>query len=266
MTFLVYAAIGVVAGLLAGLLGVGGGLVIVPSLIAVFTYFQFSPEILTHLAVGTSLATIVFTSVSSIRTHHQSGALQWPLAGKISLGIVVGAGLGAVIADALQGPWLQFLFGAFTMLMAMQMGLGFKPDAGRSLPSLPGLMTAGVVIGSISSVFGIGGGSLTVPFLSWCNVKMQQAVATSAAIGFPIAVSGAAAFMMTGWNETGLPEGATGYVYWPAFVGIVLCSVIFANLGAKLAHRLPSTTLKKVFAFFIGIVGFKLLWGSGVIS
>lgn len=260
MEYLIYPALGVVAGLAAGLLGVGGGLIIVPVLIYAFSSIGFSPDVLTHMAVGTSLATIIITSTGSVYQHHKKGAVLWPVLTWFALGLAGGALLGAKLADIINGRVLQMLFGAFAVLIALQMAAGVKPKASRELPGRMGLSLVGVVIGAISAIFGIGGGSLSVPFLSWCNVKMQQAVGTSAAGGMPIAVAGALGFIITGWDEP-TPEYSFGYIYLPALLGIVITSLIFSQIGARLAHKLPAATLKKIFAALLVIVGIKLLLG-----
>lgn len=259
--FLVYPAIGAVAGVLAGLLGVGGGIVIVPVLIFTFHWLGFSEAVLTHMAVGTSLATILLTSLGSIKQHNEAGAVRWPIIGHLSLGLVLGAILGAWFAESLKGRAIQILFAIFATAIAWQMLKGAKPAPSRQLPGPTGLATAGGVIGFASAIFGIGGGSLTVPFLTWCNVRMQEAVGTSAACGFPIALAGASSFAWTGWGAQDLPEYSVGYLYLPALGGIALTSVIFAQWGARLAHRLPAATLKKVFAVLLLAVSAKLLIG-----
>lgn len=258
-TLLLYMVLGAAAGTLAGLFGIGGGLVIVPVLVLTFEAQGIAPEVLTHLAVGTSLATIVVTSLSSIKAHHAKGAIRWDWFSPIAIGIVLGSVLGVKTAGMLSGPVLQKVIGVFAITIAIQMGLGLKPKASRTIPGKPGLIGAGGVIGWASAIFGIGGGSLTVPFLTWCNTKMQTAVATSAAVGLPIAVVGALVNIQEGWAHPMLPEWATGYVYWPAFIGIVCMSVIFAKFGAKLAHSLPSTTLKRIFAVLLLFVGTRFL-------
>jgi uncharacterized membrane protein YfcA len=257
----VYLVVGSVAGLLAGLLGVGGGLVIVPALLWVFRGNAFDPAVIVHLAVGTSLATIVATSISSIRAHHKRGAVLWPEVKALAPGIVTGAWLGAVAADAMNTFWLQRVFACFAILVGLQMGFGFKAAAHRSLPGSVGMSIAGTVIGAVSAIVGIGGGSLTVPYLNWCSVNMRNAVATSAACGLPIAVAGAIGFIVTGWGEAGLPVATTGYVYWPAFGGVIAASFILAPLGARLAHTLPVAALKKVFAVLLVGVGTKMFIG-----
>lgn len=259
MIFGAYLLVGAFAGVMAGLLGVGGGLIIVPALVFLFLKQGMPAEVLTHMAVGTSLATIVFTSISSVRTHHLNQGVRWDIFRVMGGGIVLGALFGAVVADSIQGPLLQNLIGVFAILVAIQMGFAIKPRASRELPGAKGVMGAGAFIGSVSAVFGIGGGSLSVPILTFYSVPMRQAVGTSAACGLPIAVAGAIGFMLTGLGEEGVPRAATGYVYWPAFLGIVVTSIVFAREGAKLAHRLPAATLKKVFSGVLFLIGLRFL-------
>lgn len=259
MLLLTYLAVGAFAGLLAGLFGIGGGMVIVPVLVITFEVLGYSNEVLTHMAVATSLATIAFTSISSVHTHNQKGAVDWPLVWGLSAGILFGAALGVFTADALSGAGLQIVIGLSALMMAAQMGLGLKPKPSRSLPGKAGLAGAGGFIGWASSLFGIGGGSLTVPFLTWCNHPMQRSVATAAACGFPIALVGASVNMLVGYGNSELPEYSLGYVYLPAFAGIVLASVPFARVGAKLAHKLSAEKLKKLFAIMLVFVAIKFL-------
>ncbi|HEY9134364.1 MAG TPA: sulfite exporter TauE/SafE family protein [Pseudomonadales bacterium] len=260
MSLIPYLLLGSIAGTMAGLLGVGGGLVIVPSLIYMFSKQGISPDVLTHMAIGTSLATIVFTSISSIRTHSRHQAVCWNLFATLGIGIVVGAMAGAFVADLLQGRVLQILIGCFAILVSIQMGLGLKPASSRDLPSSQAMIISGSVVGGVSSVFGIGGGSLTVPLLVFFNVPIRQAVGTSAACGLPIALAGAAGFLIMGLGEAELPPLATGYIYWPAFLGITLASVIFAQVGASLAHKIPADTLRKIFALVLFVVGIRFLF------
>lgn len=260
-TLLFYLTLGLFAGVMAGLLGVGGGLIIVPTLAWIFHHQQVDDAIVMHLAIGTSLATIVVTSISSVRAHHRRGAVLWPIFWRLTPGIVVGAWLGAAIADALPSAVLSKVFAVFVLTVAAQMGFGAKPAPHRELPGTAGMLTAGGVIGAVSAIVGIGGGSLTVPFLTWCNIAIRQAVATSSACGLPIALAGALGFVVTGLNATGRPDWSLGYVYGPALVGITLTSMLSAPLGAKLAHTLPTEMLKKVFAAFLTLVGVKMLLG-----
>lgn len=256
-----YLVLGAFAGLVAGLLGVGGGLIIVPVLVFIFSGQGMADHLIVHLAVGTSLATIVFTSISSVRAHHQHGAVLWPVFWQLTPGIVVGAWLGAAFADVLASDQLRRFFGVFELLVAIQMTFNVKPRPHRQLPGRPGMFGAGGVIGAISAIVGIGGGTMTVPFLVWCNVVMRKAVATSSACGLPIAIAGATGFIVTGWNAIDLPAYSSGYVYWPAFLGIVIASILTAPIGARLAHRLPAAQLKRIFAILLYILGLRMLLG-----
>lgn len=259
MVLIVYLILGACAGVLAGLFGVGGGMIIVPVLVYSFAIQGFAPEALTHMAVGTSLATIAFTSINSIRAHHKRGAVRWPLVRWLALGIVGGALIGALTAALLSGSALQKIIGVFAIVMSIQMTFDFTPKAVRAEPGKPALASAGVIIGWASAIFGIGGGSLTVPFLVWRSVPIQQAVATSAACGLPIAVAGSLSFIWTGWTTAELPPWSLGYVYLPALLGIALTSVFFAGYGARLAHRLPQRVLKRLFALLLLCVGINFL-------
>lgn len=254
-----YLLLGMVAGLLAGMLGVGGGLVIVPVLVLLFGLADMAPSITMHLALGTSLATIVGTSISSAWAHHRYGAVLWSVCLRLTPGIVLGAWLGAAFADQLSSNGLQKIFGIFELLVALQMGLALQPAAHRQLPGSVVMGLAGGVIGAVSAIVGIGGGTLTVPFLHWCNVSIRNAVATSAACGLPIAVAGALGYLVMGWGNPALPAWSSGYLYWPAFVSIMAASLLFAPLGVRLAHRLPAARLRQLFALFLLVVGGVML-------
>lgn len=259
MEFALYLLLGAAAGVFAGLFGIGGGMIIVPVLVLSFTAQGVSPEVLTHLAVGTSLATIVFTSLNSVREHHRRGAVQWDLFRWLTPGILAGAAVGGMTAALINGPILQKLIGVFAICIAIQLALNITPKVARSLPKKPELIVAGGVIGWTSAIFGIGGGSLTVPFLIWRSIVIQKAVATSAACGFPIAIAGTVVFMVTGWHDPLLPKWSLGFVYLPALLGIALTSVYFARFGAKLAHKLSPLLLKRLFALLLTIVGLSFL-------
>lgn len=258
-TLILYLAVGAFAGTLAGLFGVGGGLIIVPVLVFIFRGQGISEAVIIHLAVGTSLATIVFTAISSVRAHHQRGAVRWDVVGRLTPGIVAGALVGATIADAMPASVLRIFFAVFELTVAALLWWDRQPAAHRNLPGFIGMGSTGIVIGAVSSIVGIGGGTLTVPFLTWCNVHLRKAVATSSACGLPIALAGALGFVVMGWNEVQLPALATGYIYWPAFAGIGIASVAFAPLGAKLAHTLPVTSLRKLFALLLAALGVRML-------
>ncbi|WPP44962.1 sulfite exporter TauE/SafE family protein [Pseudomonas sp. AN-1] len=259
MEFVIYLILGAAAGVLAGLFGVGGGMIIVPVLVYSFQAQGFAPEVLTHMAVGTSLATIAFTSINSIRAHHKRGAVRWEIVRWLTLGILGGSVLGGLTASLLQGEWLQKIIGVFAISMAAQMAFNLQPKASGGVPGKAGLGGAGTVIGWASAIIGIGGGSLTVPFLSWRSVPMQQAVATSAACGLPIAVASALSFMWLGHGEAQLPDWSLGFVYLPAVVGIAATSMFFARFGAQLAHKLSPLVLKRLFALLLLAVGLNFL-------
>jgi uncharacterized membrane protein YfcA len=256
-----YLALGAIAGFLAGLLGVGGGLVIVPGLAFVFAAQHLAPDYIAHLALGTSLASILFTSLSSVRAHHAHGAVSWRILRGVSPGIVAGTLAGTVLAAHLSTGFLKAFFVAFVYYVATQMILNIRPKASRELPGTAGMFAAGGVIGGVSSLVGIGGGTLSVPFMTWCNVKMHQAIGTSAAIGFPIAAAGTVGYILNGVGHPELPQYSLGFVYVPALAGLVVASVLTAPWGAKLAHRLPVARLKKIFALLLYAIGTRMLVG-----
>lgn len=254
-----FLVLGSFAGLVAGLLGVGGGLIIVPVLSWLFSQQNIDSSVVVHLAVGTSLATIIFTSISSVRAHHQHGAVQWPIFVSITPGIIIGALLGAAIARYMPTSVLSNFFAVFEILVAIQMAFAIKPKASHNLPSMWIVALAGIVIGSISAIVGIGGGTMTVPYLVWCNVAMRKAVATSAAVGLPIAIAGATGFAIAGWDHPDIPVDNWGFIVPEAFIGIVIASVLFAPLGARIAHRISPVYLKRIFALFLFLLGIKML-------
>ncbi len=256
-----YLALGAFAGFFAGLLGVGGGAVMVPILAVMFAAQGFADAHLMHLALGTSMATIIFTSISSLRAHHQHGAVLWPVVKSIAPGIVVGTLAGAQIAAHVPTRPLAIFFTLFMSYVAIQMILNVKPKPSRELPGTLGMFSVGAGIGGISALVAIGGGSLSVPFMTWCNVKIHNAIGTSAAIGFPIAVAGTVGYMISGYGATNLPAGSFGFIYLPALAGTVVASMVVAPYGARLAHTLPVATLKKVFAGVIIILLIKMLHG-----
>lgn len=259
MEILILLASGAVAGMFAGLLGIGGGIIIVPVLAMVFTSQGVSIEVFMHVAIGTSLATIVVTSLSSIRAHHKHQAIDWPVVRVIAGGVFVGGLLGAVIAKLISGEDLKLIFSIFMFLIAAQMYFGNVSKPHRRLPGKPGMLIAGSSIGMIASLMGVGGGSLSVPFLTWCNMNIRNAVATSAAIGFPIAVSGTIGFIVTGWSVAERPVMSVGYVNLPAFFSIVVASVLSAPLGAWIAHRIAPAMLKRIFAGFLFILAIRMV-------
>ncbi|WP_415892767.1 sulfite exporter TauE/SafE family protein [Neptuniibacter sp. PT8_73] len=259
ITILTYLILGAAAGVVAGLFGIGGGLLIVPVLVFCFELQGMAPSVLTHAAVATSLATIVVTSISSTMAHNSKGAVRWDIFKPLTAGILLGAFLGVKTAGQMTGEWLQIALGSFAILVSIQMALNLKPDAGEKSASTKSFVISGGVIGWLSSIFGIGGGTLTVPYLTWGRVQMQQAVATSAACGLPIAVMAALTNVWEGWGNADMPDWSAGYVYLPAFTGIVLTSSYFAKFGAKWAHSLSGPVLKRIFAVFLFCVGLRFL-------
>ena len=254
-----YLFTGAVAGLSAGLLGIGGGLIIVPILFFIFSSQAVPAAHVMHMALATSLATIVITSLSSARAHHKRGAVLWPLVFSLSPGIIIGAWLGAMLASSLASDILKPVFGVFELLVAIHLLINYKPDTHSSSISTVTSTISGVVIGGVSSIVGIGGGTLTVPFLLWHNISIRNAVASSAACGFPIAVAGTAAYIVSGWNTAGLPAYSLGYVNLPAFAVIIITSIIAAPAGAALAHKLPETTLRLFFALCLLALAIRML-------
>jgi len=256
------ALMGAAAGVMAGLLGIGGGALIVPVLVLVFEAQRVNPEIIMHSALGTSMATIVFTALSSFMAHHRRGAVLWPVFRQITPGILVGGLLGSAIVEQLSSHVLHIMFVVFMFGIAVYMGRGSvtADPHRRSLPGTVGMSLAGTVIGTFSALFGIGGGALSVPFMTWCSIPPRNAVATSAAIGFPIAIGATTGYVIAGWDAVGLPEWSVGYVALPAFAGIVVASMAAAPFGARLAHQLSDKTLRRIYAVFVGVLGLHMLW------
>lgn len=252
--------IGLFAGYLAGFLGIGGGFVVVPALTWLFLKDPATAPFAIHMAVATSLATMLVTSLSSIAAHQRKRAIRWPLVKSLTGGLVAGAVLGAVVADFLQGEALIRVFGLFAILAGLQLILGRKPEGEQPLPGQPAASFVGLVIGAISSLIGIGGGALTGPWQLWHGVKAQNAVATSAACGYPIAIAGSFSFVFLGLGSE-LPQGALGYIHLPAFAGIALSSALAAPLGAATVHRLPPAMVRRVFGGFLLLVGLRMLAG-----
>jgi uncharacterized membrane protein YfcA len=250
---------GAAAGIAAGLLGIGGGVIIVPVLSLVFASEQVDPDILIKIAVGTSLSTIVVTGVSSIWAHHRHGAVRWPLVRIMTPGVVTGSLLGAWLADLIPGAWLTVAFILFLIGVSLQMAWG-PIGSGRELPGHWALRGVSAVVGTVSALMGIGGGALHVPYLSWCGVPLKQSIATAASIGFPLALASTLGFIVTGLDEPNLPPHSLGYINLPAFAGVVGASVLFAPLGARLAHRLPDRFLKRTFALFLFILALRMAY------
>ena len=259
------AALGLVTGFLAGLLGIGGGMIMVPFISAILSGRGVEPGLAVKMAIATSMATIIFTSVSSVRAHHKKGAVRWDIVKALAPGIVLGAMVASLgVFALLKGASLYFVFAAFVAFSGSQMFLDKKPSPARQLPGTAGLLGAGGVIGALSGLVGAGGGFVSVPFMTWCNVAIHNAVATSAALGFPIALANVVGYVIAGQRLEGLPPYAFGYLWLPALVVIASCSVLMAPLGAKAAHALPVKKLKRVFALVLFVLaGYMLMKGLG---
>ena len=242
------ALMGTIAGFLAGLLGIGGGMIMVPFMTMILEAKGFPAEYVVKMAVATSLATICFTSLSSVRAHHKHGAVLWPVARLLAPGIVLGSLLGAQIAAALPTRILSLVFALFVAYSATQLFIDRKPKPSRTLPGASGMLGMGGLIGLLSSLVGAGGAFVSVPFMTWCNVKIHQAVATSAALGFPIALAGTLGYIWAGRDLSDMPPGTLGYLYLPGLLVIATLSMSTAPLGARTAHRMDIRPLKRAFA------------------
>jgi uncharacterized membrane protein YfcA len=252
--------LGAAIGFLAGLLGIGGGLTLIPVLTFIFTTQHFTEDHIVHMAVATATATMVFTALSSVRAHHRQKAVLWPIVYAMAPGIVIGSLIGPQLASALPTRAFAAVFGLFVWFSATRMLLiASKPQPGRELPGRLPLFGVGAGIGVISSLLGAGGAFISVPYLGRRNVRMQSAVATSAALGLPIAVAGTIGFIVAGLRQTDLPRWSAGYVYLPAMAAIVVASMLCAPLGAHFAHRWPPVKLRRAFAVLLYTLGAYML-------
>jgi uncharacterized membrane protein YfcA len=258
--WIAYLLLGLFVGLFAGMLGIGGGMLLVPLLVFMFSAQDFPADRVLHLALGTSLTTIVFTSLSSIRAHHMHGAVRWDIFRTAAAGLVIGTLLGAFIADWLDTRFLAVVFVVFVSYSATQMIMGKKPAPSRRLPGPAGMSAGSALVGVISSLVGAGGGVVSIPLMVMCNVPIRNAVGTSAALGLPIALAGAAGYAYTGLGQQGLPPMSLGYVYLPALTGIVVGTFITVPFGARLAHTMPVTLLKRIFALILFALAGRMLW------
>ena len=252
--------LGAFVGFMAGLLGIGGGGIMVPTLTSIFLLQGVPVEKVVHLALGTSMASIIATSLASMRAHHANGGVLWSVVRAVTPGIIVGTFLATFVAKYISSAHLAIFFAVFMGAVAVQMFLNKKPKPSRELAGTTGMLAAGSGIGAISALVSIGGGSLTVPFLTWQNVEIRKAIGTSAAIGLPISIAGTLGYVVNGWaNST--PENYTfGFIYLPAVLLISTTSFFTAPVGAKMAHRLPVGILKKIFAVLLVVLGLKMLF------
>jgi len=253
-------AMGCFGGFAAGLLGIGGGMILVPFITMVLTARGVPDELVVHMAIATSLGTIMFTSLSSVRAHHKHGAVVWRIVRLLAPGILIGSTIGPWIGKQMNTATLSVFFGVFVAFSATQMLINKKPAAARDLPKAPGMFAAGGVIGVLAGLVGAGGGFVSVPFMTWCGIRIHQAVATSAALGFPIALAGTLANIVYGWGEPGLPAYSLGFIYVPALLIIVAASVVMAPIGARTAHKMPVRQLQRVFAVILYTLAAYMFW------
>lgn len=252
-------AVGLFAGVIAGLFGVGGGLILVPVVLWVLQVQGLENGFAQHIAIGTSFAVMVFTSFSSAWSQYRKQAVDWAVFRSMAPGVAGGVVLGALVSQFLPNKGLQAFFVVFCTIIAVRALLGMKPAPSRHLPSAKGLAGAGGIIGMLSSWVGIGGGSLTVPFLTFCNVPVHRSVGTSAALGWPIAAMGTIGYMWSGWGSEGLPEMAAGFVYLPVIAVLAAATTVGAPLGVKLSHKLSPDNLKRGFGLLLLLIAFKML-------
>lgn len=253
--------LGVVSGFLAGLLGIGGGMMIVPFLTLILSNRGVESGLAVKMAIATAMATICFTSLSSVRAHHRLGNVRWDVVRSMAPGIVVGGLLsGAALFAALKGQWLATLFAAFAVFSAAQMVRDKKPKPSRMLPGPLGRFAAGGGIGLASGLVGAGGAFLAVPFMIWCNVSIRQAVSTSAAMGFPIAIANTAGYAYAGRQLGAALPGAVGYLYLPALAIVATASVLMAPWGARVAHGMDTRGLKRAFAALLLVLAVYMVY------
>ena len=258
MAFIIFLIAGAISGTLAGLLGIGGGLLFVPVMLFLLPQFGIPPNLIMHVAVSTSLAIISFTSLSSTRAHHKRGGIDWKIVKVIAPGVIIGAIIGAITAHSLPGHFLQKTFAIFALLIGLKLLFHWQPSAKRQLPKRKGLTIFGLFQGILCALLGMGGGAIAVPFFQICQVDIRKAVAMSSALGFCISITAALAAMLTGLNTPNMPAWSTGYIFWPAFFGLMPTAFICAPLGARLAHWLPTPILTRIFAVFLFLVALDM--------
>ncbi len=255
-----YPLLGAGTGLCAGLLGVGGGLIMVPVLSFIFRAEGFPQQFVMHLALGTSIATIFFTSVSNMLSHHGFGAVRWPIVRALTPGLIFGTLVGVLVARLLDTRPLSIIFTIFVYYTAARMLFAAPPLPARGMPGRTGMVGAGAAIGAVSSMVGIGGATLAVPFMLKRNVSVHEAIGTAAAIGFPIAATGTIGYIVAGMSSTPLPAYSWGFVYLPALVGLVITSVVMAPLGVRLAHHTKPIHLRRIFALLLLLIATRMLF------
>ncbi len=256
---LAYLALGAVVGVFAGLFGVGGGLLLVPALLFLFDLQQFPADLGMHMALGTSMASILFTSLASMHKHHQHAAVNWQVVRDLSPGILLGTLLGALFAASVSQSALGIFFALFVYFVAAQILFDIRPHPSRQLPGIAGMTLTGTLTGWVSSLVSIGGGAIIIPFLLWCNVPLRKAIGTSAAIGFPVAVGGTLGYVAAGLHLQTLPTHSWGFVYLPALLWVSLASSLTAPLGAKATHLVRVELIRKLFSLVLIALATKLL-------
>jgi uncharacterized membrane protein YfcA len=260
MVYLIYLLTGIIAGTLSGLFGIGGGLIIVPALLYSFRSAQFPPELSMIMAVGTSLMIILVTVSSSVYGHHKLKNIDWKISRKIFTAILIGSFCGSFVSKQLAAKTLEVIFSTYVILVSIKMLMEVKVEGSEKQTSSTMYNVVGFIIGFKSTILGIGGGTISIPFLTWRGFPMKKAVGVSASLGLPIALGGAISYMINGWGTPGLPKYSAGYVYLPAVLGVVIVSPIFARIGAKLSSRLPQRQMKRGFALFLVVIAVKMIF------
>ncbi len=257
---LIYLIIGALAGVLSGLFGVGGGIIVIPALSTVFLHYTDIPHAYSmQMAVGTSLAIMIFTSASALYAHHKRKSVRWDLFRQMLPGLMIGSIVGAIIAHFLPSSFLQFIFGIFLVIVGLRLIINKISETQKPSLSLKIIRLSSLLIGALSSLLGVGGGTLLVPFLLRCQLDMREAAGTSIACGLSIGIVATMSFMIAGLFSLKTAPWSTGYIYWPAFIGVVITSALLAPLGAVLAHSLPKEQLKRVFGVFLLLIACDML-------
>ena len=253
------------AGILAGLFGLGGGVLVVPGLLFVFWLLKFPTAVLMHLAIGTSLSIMICTATSSVWAHQRNGNILWPVTGRVLPGIICGVVAGTLLANRMNGRWLEILFGVFVLILSMKMFTGFRGQrTHRNMPGRGAMFSFGTAVGLKSGLLGVGGGILSVPFLTYCGLPMKKAAGTSASFSWPISIMGTISFIIVSHGKLSIP-GATGYVYWPAFICVAPFAALCAPIGAGIHNRVGESSdriLQRVFAVLLFLVGVKMFTGN----
>lgn len=260
LSFAIYIILGAAVGVYAGLLGVGGGVIIVPLLDITLAVAEVNPSVAHHLALGTSMASIMFTSLSSGRSHSRRGAVDWEIIRMMSPGLFMGTFGGSFLVSMISPVPLKIIFAVFLSYSAIQIFFNLRPGSACAMPGRAVLLLTGLFIGTASSFIGIGGGSLVIPFLSICGVPMLRAIGNSAVLGFPIALGGTLGFIINGWGNALLPPYSLGFVYLPALLGLAVAGTLTAPLGVRLAHYMPINILRKGFALLLLFLSLRMAW------